>query len=120
VTPDLRPMRATDMVRFSRFGIPKFYGVIASIEGEYIGAAAIVWRLDRPFLCLQATEKLKKMPIFMTKFARKMIAAGTHGGAELFAMEDPKEPGAAKWLHLLGFSPIGEEIEGSRVLRHGG
>ena len=55
----------------------------------------------------------------MTKFARQMIEAGIHGGKELYTMEDPTEPNAPKWLHLLGFEPIGEVIDGSRVLRHG-
>jgi hypothetical protein len=118
--PSLREMRPTDMVKFSKYCIPKYYGVIAVEDGKDIGAAAIVWGdKDRAYLSLEITDELRKHPAFMHRVAKKLTKAGSQTG-ELFTIEDADEPSAAKWLERLGFRPTGELINGERVLRHGG
>jgi uncharacterized protein (DUF736 family) len=115
--PALRVMRATDMVRFTRYALPKFYGVVVMMDGAEIGAGAIVWGdKGRAYLCLEISDALRKKPIFMTKVAHSLIAGATSGGGELFTVEDAEEPTSPEWLSRLGFVDTGEKIGKERVL----
>lgn len=117
---EIREMRPTDVVKYSRFCVPKFYGVVFVEDGEKIGAGAIIWGDgNRPFLCLEITERLRKMPVLMTKTAKRLIAATIQACGEVFTIEDKDEATSPRWLERLGFVPTGEDIKGERVLRHG-
>lgn len=113
-------MRARDMVKFSRYTVPRFAGVVAEIDGEEIGAAAIVIGVGgRPFLSLEITDKLRRFPVFMHRTARQLTDLGVSQLGELYAIEDTRETGAGRWLQRLGFVPTDERIDGERVYSHG-
>jgi hypothetical protein len=114
--PRLRLMRARDMVRFSRYTVPRFAGVVAEIDGREIGAAAIVIGIGgRPFLSLEISEELRRFPVFMHRTARRLVEIGVSQLGDLYAIEDTDEAGAGRWLERLGFVPTEEFIEGERV-----
>lgn len=116
--PSLRLMRARDMVKHSRYVVPRFAGVVAEIEGREIGAAAIVIGIgNRPFLSLEITEDLRRFPVFMHKTARQLTDVGVSQLGELYAIESSREPGAGRWLRRLGFLPTDERIDGERVYK---
>lgn len=106
----IRPMRARDIVKFSRFHIPEFIGYIGETsEGEFLGAVAIVWgKNDRAYLCLELTEAIRRKPILMNKWGKAMIRAAKEAGCELYTIESANEPTASRWLKRLGFVPTGE------------
>lgn len=118
--PSLRQMRARDMVRYSRYVVPRFAGVVAELDGKEIGAAAIViGDKGRPFLSMEMTDALRRFPKFMHRTAKQLTDAGVSQLGALYAIESQKEPGAGKWLHRLGFVPTDELIGGERVFAHG-
>lgn len=111
-------MRATDMVKQSKYIMPQFYGVVAEMDGEEIGSCSIVWGVKgRAYLSLESTDKLKQKPVFMIKTVRKLIEGATRSG-ELYTIEDKDESTSKRLLEFLGFKPTGEDIEGDRVLKH--
>ena len=115
---ETREMRPTDVVKFSRFCVPKFYGVVFVEDGKDIGAGAIIWGDgDRPFLCLEITERLRTQRVLMHRTAKNLIAATVKACGEVFTIEDKDESTSPKWLERLGFVPTGESIKGERVLR---
>lgn len=112
----LRKMRAVDMVRFSRFILPRFYGVVVVRDGRDIGAGAIVWGYKgRPYLSLEITEELRAFPIFMTKVAKSLIKAALVAVGEIYTIEDRGEATSARWLERLGFKLTEERINGDRL-----
>jgi hypothetical protein len=116
--PSLRPMRATDMVKQTKYVIPQFFGVVVVLEGRDIGSGSIVWGDDgRAYLCLEITEELRQKPVFMVKVARDLIAAAIKANGELFTIEDKEEPTSERFLAFLGFTPTGESRDGERVLQ---
>ena len=116
----LREMRARDMVKHSRYIVPRFFGVVAELDGKEIGAAAIVIGVgQRPFLSLEITDELRRFPVFMHRTARDLTAAGVSQLGELYAIESASEPGAGRWLQRLGFAPTEEFIGGERVYKNG-
>lgn len=117
VKPTLRRMRARDMVKLSRYIVPKFVGVVVMLGEQEIGSGSIVWGDgNRPFLSLEITEELRKRPVFMVKVAKQLIEAGTMDG-DLYVLEDKDEPTSKRFLEFLGFKPTDEEINGERVLK---
>lgn len=108
------------MVKHSRYTVPRFAGVVAELDGQEIGAAAIVIGIgNRAFLSLEITDTLRRFPIFMHRTARQLTEAGVSQLGRLYAIESAKEPGAGKWLERLGFVPTEELIDGERVYAHG-
>ena len=118
--PKLRDMRARDMVKLSRYTVPRFAGVIVELGDEEIGAAAIVIGIGgRPFLSAEISDKLRRFPVFMHRTARWITELGVSQLGELYAIENTDEITADRWLRRLGFVPTDERIEGERVFRHG-
>jgi hypothetical protein len=118
--PKLRDMRAVDMVKHSRWTVPKFAGVVAELEGQEIGCGCIViGHQGRPFLSLQITDELRRFPTFLHRVALKLTRAGVTQLGTIYAIADNDEPGADKWLRRLGFTPTDEVINGERVYRNG-
>lgn len=114
--PKLREMRARDMVRFSRYTVPRFAGVVAELDGQEIGAAAIVIGVgNRAFLSLEITDALRRFPVFMHRTAKRLTEVGVSQLGALYAIEDAREAGAGVWLRRLGFAPTDEFIGGERV-----
>ena len=115
--PSLREMRPTDVVKFSKYCVPKYVGVMVVEDGKDIGAGVIVWGDgNRAFLSLEISDELRKHPAFMHRVAKGLVKAGAETG-ELYTIEDADEPTAPKWLERLGFRPTGELINGERVLK---
>ncbi len=111
-------MRARDMVKESRYILPKFVGVVVMNEGRDIGSGSVVWGDgDRPFLCLRISDELRRFPVFMVKTARQLIAATMQAAGELYTVEDKDEPTSRRFLEFLGFVDTGETINGERVLK---
>lgn len=116
--PETRPMRRSDMVKESRFLIPKFVGVIIMHEGRDIGSGSIVWGDGgRPYLSMRVTDEFRKFPVFMVKTAKRLIAASLEVNGEIYTVEDADEPTAPRLLASLGFVDTGETINGERVLK---
>lgn len=114
--PTLRPMRASDMIKQSKYILPKFYGVVAELDGEEIGSCSVVWGdKGRAYLSLESTDKLKQKPVFMIKVVRSLIEGATKSG-DLYTIEDKDEPTSRRLLEFLGFRPTGEDINGERIL----
>ena len=114
----VREMRARDMVKHSRYIVPRFFGLVAELDGREIGAASIViGHSNRPFLSLDMAEELRRFPLLMHRLAKQMVAAGVSQLGELYAIEAKAEPKAERWLLRLGFRPIGEKINGERVFK---
>ena len=113
-------MRARDFVKYSRFHIPKFIGYVAENEkGEIAGGACVAWdEKNRPMLCLELGDEIRKRPIFVHRWAKTLIKAAIEACGSLYTIESIKEPTASKWLARLGFVPTGELINGERLLRH--
>lgn len=111
----IRPMRNRDFARFAKRLVPDFVGYIAEMDGEEIGAGAIVWQSGRPFLCFDPKEALLKMPVRLHRFAKKFIAAAIKANGELYTVETANEPRAGKWLRCLGFCPTDEILNGQKV-----
>ena len=117
-TPELRDMRATDIVKHSRYVVPRFAGVVAEIDGREIGAAAIViGDGGRPFLCLEISDELRRYPNFMHRVALKMTQAGVEQMGSLYTIMDENEPTSERWLNRLGFADTGETVEGRKVFK---
>lgn len=114
-------MRARDMVRYSRYTVPRFAGVIVELDGVEIGAGAIVIGIGgRPFLSLEITDTLRRFPVFLHKTGKRLADAGVSQLGELYAIESSKEPGAGRWLQRLGFVLTDELISGEKVWKNGG
>lgn len=114
---ETRKMRARDMVRFSRYVLPKFFGEMVMNDGREIGAVAIVWKDTRAFLCLEITDELRRFPVFLVKIGHRFINAAIAAGCELFTLEDKEEVTSKRFLEFLGFADTGEVIDGERVLQ---
>ena len=115
--PMLRPARPTDVIRFSRYVLPRFVGVVAELEGRFIGAGVVIWGdRNRPILCLEITDELRRRPVFLHKTTLSLINAVAPSVDVLYTMESSSEPGAAKWLARLGFEDAGETVNGERLL----
>jgi hypothetical protein len=111
-------MRASDVVKQSKFVLPKFFGVVVLEGDREIGSGCVVWGVkNRPYLSLEITPELRTNPIFMVKAARQLIKEAIEEAGELFTIEDKDEPTAPRFLSFLGFEPTGEEIQGERVLK---
>lgn len=105
------------MVKQSRYVLPKFYGELILQDGQEIGSVSIIWADGkRPFLCLQITEKLRKLPVFLVKIGKRFIAAAMETEGQLFTLEDKDEPTSRRFLEFLGFADTGERINDERVL----
>jgi hypothetical protein len=105
-------MRAKDVVKFSRFYVPRFIGYVAEREGEFLGAVCIVWgKNDRAFLCLELSDEIRRRPILMNRYGKMMIKAAHQAGTELYTIESSAEPSAPRWLQRLGFRPT-DELQG--------
>ena len=116
--PSLRRMTAMDVVRIVKVAVPKFYGVVAVLNGKDIGSAVIVWGdKERFYLCLEITDALREKPVFMFKVAKSLVKAGVAATGELYAIEQADEPTAPKLLERLGFKPTDELANGERVLK---
>lgn len=108
------------MVKFSRYVVPKFAGVVAELDGKEIGAAAIVIGIGgRPFLSLEITDELRRFPVFMHRTAKRLTDVGVSQLGELYAIETASEPGSGRWLQRLGFVCTDEIIGGEKVYCHG-
>ncbi len=115
--PILRPARARDVVRFSKYVLPRFVGVVAELEGAFIGAGVVIWGDgNRPFLCLEITDELRKRPKFLHRTTLDLINAVAPNVDFLYTMESAKEPTANRWLRRLGFQDTGETLNGERVM----
>jgi len=109
-------MRAKDMVRFSRYSVPEFFGFVAEKDGKQIGAGATVKRSDgRWFVCLEVEDELRHHRVALHRFAKRFISLSASQFGVLYAMQSAKEPAAAKWLTILGFIQTDEVISGERV-----
>lgn len=117
--PSLRRMRAADMVKQSKFTLPRFFGVVVvSDDGREIGSGSVVWGIKgRPYLSLEITDELRQKPVFMVKAAKQLIEQAIEEAGEVFTIEDKDEPTAPRFLSFLGFVPTGENVQGERVLK---
>lgn len=114
----LREARAKDIIKFTRFAVPRQYvGYVAEEDGEAVGLAVIMYgALDRFWLTLDTTEKLRQKPFLLHRVAKNLVKLGVSAG-DLYAVQDHKEPTSEQWLTRLGFRDTGEVFEGERVFR---
>lgn len=115
--PETRRMLARDMVKLSKYVLPRFYGEVVLHEGREIGAVSVVWVDRKPVLCLNMTDELRKFPVFLVKLGHRFIEEAVRDYGELFTVEEPEEPTSQRFLDFLGFTDTGEFIEGRRLLK---
>lgn len=114
----IRPARARDILRFSRFTIPQFVGWVGEEDGKFLGASVVVWRTpEMPILCLEITPELRRRRMLLHRFARQFIDTVAKQLEVLYTMESPEEPTANRWLKRLGFEDTGERLNGERLYR---
>lgn len=117
MTPTLRKARAQDVIRFSKWSVPRFVGVVAELDGQFIGSGVVVWGdKNRPILCLEITEELRKRPVFLHKTTLDLMHAVASSVDVLYTMQSRNEPTAGRWLERLGFKDTGETVNGERLL----
>ncbi len=108
----IRPARARDVVRFSRYKLPQhFIGLAAESAGEVLGVGVIIFQSGRAFACFEQAGRLPA--IMLHRMGRKLIRAASATG-ELFAQCE----GEDRWLVRLGFQPTDEVLHGARVYRY--
>ena len=113
----IREARADDILRFSRYTIPQFIGLVAEEDGRFIGACVVVWRDKRPILCLELTQELRRRRVFLHRCAAVFIGTVAKSLDVLYTMESPAEPTANRWLRRLGFEDTGELLNGERLFQ---
>jgi hypothetical protein len=112
-----RPMTADDMIKLSRYVLPRFVGKVAEIDGEFYCSCSIIWGPDdRAFLCLDASDKFAKSAVFLHRHARLFIKEVSQVLDVIYTIESKDVPTAKMWLGRLGFKPTDETIKGERVL----
>lgn len=111
----LRPARARDVVKVTKYGLPKFAGVVAEENGETIGIGLILFIDKRAMVTFDKSDRIREMPRLMTRIGFSLVKAGLAACGEVYVMEDRRETGSAKWLSRLGFKPTDERIAGETV-----
>lgn len=114
----LRPMKPTDLVKYSRVIAPRrFIGVMVVEDGEDIGCGVITWGMPRKaWMTMESSERLLKHPRMIVRVGKMLISAAANSGVPLYTIED-KGPKAAKLLHWLGFRDTGDKANGTeRIL----
>jgi hypothetical protein len=110
-------MTAEDMVKLSRYVLPRFVGKVAEIDGKFYCACCIVWAPDgRAFLCLDASDKFARSAVFLHRHARLFIQEVAQVLDVIYTVETAAVPTAKMWLERLGFLPTGNLIQGEREL----
>jgi hypothetical protein len=111
----LRPARARDVAKVTRYGLPKFVGVVAEENGETIGIGLILFIDGRAMVTFDKTERLRQLPRLMTRIGFILVKAGRKACGDLFVIQDAHEEGSERWLAKLGFQPTDERMAGEKV-----
>lgn len=113
---ELREARAVDVVKVTKYALPRFVGVVAEEDGETIGVGLIIFAKGRrPFVTFDKSERLRQMPRLMARIGFKLVKAAMQACGEVYVMRDSRELGADRWLDRLGFQPTDERIAGETV-----
>ncbi len=115
---NLRPARASDVVKFTRYLVPEhFVGIVCEEGGEVIGLGAIIWGdLGRPWVVLDVTPQMREKKLTLHRVGQWIVRAGSQVCGDLYVMQGEDET-AGRWLHRLGFRPTGETHRGKAVLK---
>ncbi len=113
---ELREARAIDVVKVTRYALPRFVGVVAEEDGEMIGIGLVLFvKGRRPFVTFDKTARLRQMPRLMARIGFKLVKAAVQACGEVYVMRNSQEPGSDRWLDRLGFQPTDERIAGETV-----
>lgn len=115
----LRPARAMDMVKFTKYVLPRhFSGIVCEEDGEVIGLGAIiVGDLGRPWVVLDMTERMRHKKVTLHRVGRQIVKAGLQVFDAVYVLQSQTEPTAKRWLERLGFKETGELHRGEIVMR---
>lgn len=111
----LRPARASDVVKVTRYILPKFAGVVCEEDGETIGTGLVIFVEGRAMVTFDKTERMRQMPRLMARIGFNLVKAARTACGEVFVVQDGREAGSARWLAKLGFNPTDELISGEKV-----
>lgn len=117
----IRPARAMDVVKFTKYRLPERYaGVVCEEDGEVIAMGLIIYgALKRPWVALDITPKMREKKATLHRVGKTLVEAGVKAFGCVYVMRDPDEPGAKAWLERLGFKDTGEIYRGEAVMRAG-
>ena len=113
----LRPARARDVVKVTRYIMPKFAGVVAEEDGETIGTGLVIFIEGRAMVTFDKSERMRQMPRLVSRIGFNLVKAARQACGEVFVVQDSREEGSARWLEKLGFKPTDEIISGEKVWR---
>lgn len=113
----VRPARPRDILRFSRFVMPRFVGYVAEDEEGFAGMGAIIWgEQKKPFICTEIAERLRGKRYFLHRNALWFMTTVAPHFDVVYAQASSNEPTSLRWLKRLGFEETDETMNGERVL----
>lgn len=117
----LRPARARDVVKFTRYYLPaRYVGIVCEEDGEVIGMGAIIiGDKDRPWVVLDVTPRMREKKVTLHRVGRLIVDAGVKAFGKVYVMQDRREPTSKAWLERLGFRETGEVHRGEIVMEAG-
>lgn len=99
----VRPMRLKELRRAGAY-FPA-HGYVMKFGRQTVAVGGLAWRWGRCDLWFTARRPDLLNPVFVVRFARRMLRqAAQMGDAEVFAFRDD-HPNSAKLLCLVGFQP---------------
>lgn len=110
----VRPATRSDIEQFSeRAKLATLRAYVADCDGELIGLGGLAFIKGRWFAFLDmkpgATDAPGHKMALMRTAKRVMADARSLGIKFVYVQPDANEPGAAKWLASLGFTPDGRD-----------
>lgn len=117
----LRPARATDIVKFTKYHLPTRYsGIVCEEDGEVIGMGAIIiGDKKRPWVVLDMLPEMRNKKVTLHRVGRDIVRAGVKAFGKVYVMRDQREPTSKGWLERLGFRETGEIYRGEIVMEAG-
>lgn len=106
----VRPATREDFAAFDgRTPEHTAWAVAGVVDGRVIGLGGFMRRQGWLFAFCDLTPEARKYKVTMVKTARRILDEARKSGRRyIYAIADPDEPGAERWLQSLGFEPVGE------------
>jgi len=115
---DIREARPRDILRFSKFVMPRYVGMVVEDGGEFRGLVAVVWgEKNRPFLVFEITDAIRAKPHFLHRGALRFMAMVAGDFPVIYTQASNAEATSTRWLKRLGFEETDEILGGERVFK---
>lgn len=94
---------------------PTVTAMVGVLDGEIIAVGGVIHLNGQRFAFYELDEKARRYRVTLVKAAKRVMAHVARSGAVIFAVADPAEPGAKRWIASLGFVP--HDVPGLYVYR---